>query len=146
MTAGGGAAGRASIRALTVTILALLLAALLPGPTADAQVASACDRRTNNTYRKLLECVTVEGVREHQAAFQQIATNNDDPYYPGTRAAGTQGYAESVEYVAALLEKAGYKVTLDEFQFDFVFPALLQQLTPVNATYETGIVHGQRVR
>jgi Zn-dependent M28 family amino/carboxypeptidase len=29
-------------------------------------------------------------------------------------------------------------VTLDEFEFQFVFPALLQQLTPINAEYETG--------
>jgi hypothetical protein len=97
-----------------------------------------CATRTNTTYQTLLQCVTLEGVRAHQAAFQEIADDNDDPFYPGTRAAGTEGYAESVEYVAGLLEDAGYDVTLDPFQFSFVFPALLQQLTPVNATYETG--------
>ena len=48
--------------------------------------------------------MTLEGVREHQAAFQEIADANDDPFYPGTRAAGTEGYAESVEYVAGLAE------------------------------------------
>jgi PA domain len=31
---------------------------------------------------------------------------------------------------------------LDEFEFQFVFPALLQQLTPVNAVYETGTFTG----
>ena len=109
-----------------------------PLKAANAAPGNACDNRTNNTYSKLLECVTLEGVREHQAQFQKIADNNDDPFYPGTRAAGTEGYAESVEYVAGLLRDAGYQVTLDEFQFEFVFPALLQQLTPVNAEYETG--------
>ena len=102
---------------------------------AVAAPAEACDRRTNNTYQKLLECVTLEGVREHQAQFQKIADNNADPFYPGTRAAGTEGYADSVEYVAGLLEDAGYEVTLDPFEFQFVFPALLQQLTPINAVY-----------
>ncbi len=29
-------------------------------------------------------------------------------------------------------------MTLDPFEFQFVFPPLLQQLTPVNAVYETG--------
>jgi hypothetical protein len=29
-------------------------------------------------------------------------------------------------------------VTLDPFEFQFEFPALLEQLTPVNAEYETG--------
>jgi Zn-dependent M28 family amino/carboxypeptidase len=121
-----------------VAILGLLLAALVPMPAAAAKPAEACDRRTNNTYEKLLECVTLEGVRDHQARFQKIADANDDPFYPGTRAAGTEGYAESVEYVARQLRKAGYRVTLDEFEFEFTFPALLEQLTPVPAVYETG--------
>ena len=71
------------------------------------------ENASNNTYEKLLRCVTLDGVREHQAALQEIADANDDPFYPGTRAAGTEGYAESVDYVAGLLEDAGYDVTLD---------------------------------
>jgi hypothetical protein len=90
-----------------------------------------------------LECVTLEGVREHQAAFQEIADNSDDPVYPGTRAAGTDGYADSVDYVAGLLEDAGYDVTLDPVQITFNFPAELRQLTPAPAAdYETGVFTG----
>ncbi|MGH9250126.1 MAG: M28 family peptidase [Acidimicrobiales bacterium] len=33
-------------------------------------------------------------------------------------------------------------MTLDEFEFQFVFPALLRQLTPVDAEYETGAFTG----
>ena len=33
-------------------------------------------------------------------------------------------------------------MTLDPVEFEFVFPGLLQQLTPVNATYETGVFTG----
>jgi Zn-dependent M28 family amino/carboxypeptidase len=135
-------AGRASARTAAVAVLGLAAAALLPVQAASAAPGTGCDTRTNNTYQKLLECVTLEGVREHQAQFQKIADNNDDPFYPGTRADGTQGYEDSVDYVAGLLRDAGYQVTLDEFQFDFVFPALLQQLTPVNAEYETGAFTG----
>jgi Zn-dependent M28 family amino/carboxypeptidase len=102
----------------------------------------SCERRINFTYRRLLECVTLEGVREHQAAFQRIADRNDDPYYPGSRAAGTEGYADSVDYVVRKLKKAGYKVTLDEFEFDFVFPSVLQQVTPTAADYLTGTFTG----
>jgi Zn-dependent M28 family amino/carboxypeptidase len=131
-----------SIRIVPVVVVGLLVAALLSAPAAVAAPAEACDRRTNNTYQKLLECVTLEGVREHQAQFQKIADANDDPFYPGTRAAGTEGYAESVDYVADLLRDAGYRVTLDEFEFQFIFPALLEQLTPVRATYETGAFTG----
>ena len=128
------------LRLLWVGVAVLLLAALLPGQ-ASAQ-GNACENRNNNTYDKLLGCVTLEGVREHQAAFQAIADANDDPFYPGTRAAGTEGYANSVEYVAGLLEDAGYEVTLDPVDITFNFPAVLRQLTPVQATYETGVFTG----
>ena len=73
-------------------------------------------------------------MRAHQAALQAIADRNDDPYYPGSRAAGTKGYSDSVAYVAGKLRKAGWKVTLDPFEFDFVFPSVLEQLTPTAAT------------
>ena len=138
MTNRSGSSRRRSTRIALVAVLGLLLAALLPLPAAVAAPKDACDNRTNNTYQKLLECVTLDGVREHQAQFQKIADNNNDPFYPGTRAAGTEGYADSVDYVAGLLQAAGYQVTLDPFEFQFVFPPLLQQLTPVNAVYETG--------
>ena len=45
-----------------------------------------------------------------------------------------------------MLESAGWDVTFDEVDFQFVFPALLQQLTPVNATYETGTFTGSGER
>jgi hypothetical protein len=139
MTNRSGSSRRVPIRIVPVAVVGLLLAALLPAPAAVAAPAEACDRRTNNTYQKLLECVTLEGVREHQAQFQKIADNNNDEFYPGTRAAGTEGYAESVAYVVELLKAAGYQVTLDEFEFQFEFPAVLEQLTPPPAaTYETG--------
>ncbi|MPZ89479.1 MAG: M28 family peptidase, partial [Nitriliruptorales bacterium] len=83
-----------------------------------------------------LECVTLEEVRSHQAAFQQIADAND-----GTRASGTPGYDASADYVAGLLSEAGYTVERQEFEFSFfqeLSPAELEQLTPVAASYETG--------
>ncbi len=122
--------------------LGLAVPVSLSMTTAEAAPVDRCDRQSNNTYQKLLECVTLAGVREHQQAFQDIADANDDEFYPGTRAAGTEGYADSVDYVAGLLADAGYDVTLDEFDFEFEFPALLQQLTPVNATYESGTFTG----
>ena len=130
--------------ALLVGLAALLSAALLPGRAA-AQPGNACENRTNNTYDKLLGCVTLEGVREHQAAFQAIADASDDPVYPGTRAAGTEGYAESVEYVAGLLEDAGYEVTLDPVEITFNFPAELRQITPVAADVRDRRLHRQRL-
>jgi Zn-dependent M28 family amino/carboxypeptidase len=121
---------------------AALTMALLPGQTASAAPRASCDNRANSTYQKLLDCVTLEGVREHLEAFQKIADNSDDPVYPGTRAAGTVGYAQSVEYVADLLRDAGYEVTLDPVEITFNFPAVLRQLTPIEAEYETGVFTG----
>ena len=134
-------AQRIRLRVLFVAVAALLSAALVPSPAA-AQSGNACANRANNTYSKLLGCVTLDGVREHQSAFQAIADASDDPFYPGTRAAGTEGYAESVEYVAGLLEDAGYDVTLDPVEITFNFPAVLRQLTPIDAEYETGVFTG----
>jgi hypothetical protein len=129
-------------RIAPVAVLGLLMAMLLPAPAAVAAPGNACDTRANNTYQKLLDCMTLEGVREHQAALQKIADNSTDPVYPGTRAAGTDGYADSVEYVAGLLREAGYEVTLDPVEITFNFPAVLRQLTPVEADYETGVFTG----
>jgi Zn-dependent M28 family amino/carboxypeptidase len=127
---------------LSVGLALLVSAAVLPSQAAAGAPAQGCEARNNNTYNKLLGCVTLEGVREHQEAFQAIADANDDPFYPGTRAAGTEGYDESVEYVARLLEDAGYEVTLDPVNVTFNFPPVLRQLTPVQATYETGVFTG----
>lgn len=112
-------------------------------PAGSAAPAAKCDNRDNNSYQKLLECVSLDGVRAHQSAFQKIADNSTDPVYPGTRAAGTVGYAKSVDYVSKKLRDAGYKVTLDPVPITFNFPAELRQLTPTPAAdYETGVFTG----
>ena len=117
-------------------------ALVLTGVPAVAGAGPAsCDTRVNNTSKKLLECVTVDGVRGHQAAFQAIADANG-----GTRQAGTPGYAQSAEYVASTLEAAGYEVTLDPFEFTFVPPAVLDQLHPDLGRVRDRRVHRQRVR
>ena len=112
-----------------------MLAALLP--TAAAAASPACGERTNNTIAKLLECVTLDGVRAHQAALQAVADANGD-----TRATGTSGYDGSVAYVVETLEAAGYEVELDGFDFTFVPLGIIEQLAPIQANYETGTFSG----
>jgi Zn-dependent M28 family amino/carboxypeptidase len=92
-------------------------------PDAVSAGSKSCENRVNNNQQKLQECVTVEGVREHQAAFQAIADAND-----GNRAAGTSGYDASVDYVVERMLAAGYLVTVDEFQFPF-FDVLSQSFS-----------------
>ena len=112
---------------LMVSVGALVLLALLavvPMALAD----EPCDVRVNNTVDKLLECVTLDGVREHQAAFQAIADANN-----GIRTSGTTGYDQSVDYAAQVFGDAGYDVTIQDFQFQTFIslsPSVLEQVSP----------------
>lgn len=133
---------RGRVRVLVVALVALLASALVAIGPAQASPGNSCDRRNNNTLQKLLDCMTAEGVREHQAALQAIADNSDDPDYPGTRAAGTTGYADSVDYVVDTLEAAGWDVSLDPVDITYTRPVILEQLTPVNEMYESGAFTG----
>jgi len=118
------------LSALVVSMLVASLAAVMPVAQADSP---ACDNRNNNTVTKLLECVTVEGVREHQEALQAIADANGD-----TRASGTPGYDESVDYVVETMTAAGYEVTVDPFEFGFfevTAPPVFEQISPDATDY-----------
>jgi aminopeptidase Y len=111
---------------LFITI-AITAAALSFAPAVMAG-AESCDTRVNNTFKKLLECVTLEGVREHQAAFQAIADANN-----GIRTSGTPGYDASADYAAEVFRDAGYIVTIQEFQFQTFIslsPAILERVSP----------------
>jgi Zn-dependent M28 family amino/carboxypeptidase len=95
---------------------------------ATAAPAPVCGARTNNTSALLQECVTLAGVREHQAALQGIANANG-----GTRVSGSPGYDQSVDYVVGKLGAAGWNVTTQAFQFQtFVVltPSVLEQVAP----------------
>jgi Peptidase family M28/PA domain len=129
-----------SVKVAAAATGGLMIALSLPA-TAGAAPGNACETRNNNIYAKLLGCVTLEGVQEHLAAFQQIADANDDQYFPDSRAAGTEGYQASVDYVAGLLEDAGYQVSLDPVDFTFI-PSTLTQLTPTPARHPMNIAVG----
>ncbi len=70
------------------------------------------------------------------------------PYVPYYQAGTQLGYpVPSFDRLDGLLrhpdlEAAGWNVELDEFPFTFVPPPLLQQLTTVNARYESGVFTG----
>ena len=91
----------------------------------------------NNNSAKLRSAVTLEGVRRHQAAFQQIATSAG-----GNRFAGLAGHDASAEYVASQLRSAGYAVTFHEFTYNAFFertPSVLEQTSPTPTTYVNGV-------
>ncbi len=82
----------------------------------------------------LRDAVTVDGVRVHQAAFQTAAVANG-----GTREASSPGYTASADYVADLMEAAGYDVTRQEFEYPFFqenVPGEFEQTAPNPTIYE----------
>jgi Zn-dependent M28 family amino/carboxypeptidase len=116
------------------SLLALcLFGACVLAPPSILAGPKSCDKRVNNTHSKLLECVTVDGAREHQAAFQAAADANN-----GIRTSGTPGYDASVDYVVERMTAAGYDVTVQPFQFNAFIqlsPSTLEQTTPFPTTY-----------
>lgn len=119
-------------RAVAVVGLAALACSLLAVTPATA-APPGCDKRNNNSVDKLLECVTLDGVRAHQQALQDIADANG-----GTRASGTAGYDESAAYVIDVAKSAGLEVTTQDFEFPFfreLAPATLAQVSPNATTY-----------
>ena len=129
------------VRACVLGVVTVAAVASLPGGAALAAPSNAgCENRTNNTYDKLLECVRVEGVREHQAALQAIADEND-----GHRFSGFSGYDASVDYVVERLEAAGYDPEVQSFDYlayEPVGPSTLQQVAPNSITYTEGVDFG----
>jgi Zn-dependent M28 family amino/carboxypeptidase len=110
-----------------LTIVAIFAAAFAFAPAALADIED-CGERVNNTHAKLLECVTLEGVRAHQAAFQAIADANN-----GIRTSGTPGYDASVDYVVDQMTAYGYNVTVQPFEFQTFIslsPSILEQVSP----------------
>jgi Zn-dependent M28 family amino/carboxypeptidase len=108
------------VRKALTTMVAALAAALVLAP-----VASAIDRVNTRDLRR---GVTLDGILEHERAFQDIAIAND-----GNRAATFPGYDASVEYVANRLRRAGYSVTLDAFDFaqwEKNGPSTLERISP----------------
>jgi aminopeptidase Y len=120
--------------AALVAIAGVLFAA---APLARAG-SPACDSRVNNTFDKLLECVTLSSVRAHQAALQAIADRNN-----GIRVSGSPGYDQSVEYAAEIFDAAGYKVTVQPFTFQTFITleqTTLQTVAPTAGSVENNIL------
>ncbi|MEA2387205.1 MAG: hypothetical protein QOJ22_1379 [Thermoleophilaceae bacterium] len=82
---------------------------------------------------KLLKAVTVRGILNHEYALQRIADANN-----GTRASGTSGFDASRDYVARQLRQAGYRVTVQPFDFPFfqeTAPPTFERTAPTARTY-----------
>ena len=84
----------------------------------------------------LRNAVTESGIMAHEKALQQIANRNG-----GTRASGTTGYSDSVDYVDTKLSAAGYDVTVQDFTYDQwreLTPSVFERTAPTTRTYVSG--------
>ena len=109
---------RTTALSIVVTIVALL--------TALAPPAIAADLSESKGFRK---AVTLAGIREHQAVWQEISDENG-----GNRVGGSVAYDLSRDYVVERMEAAGYDVSLHEFEFVFnadATPPTLRQESPM---------------
>ncbi|MGH2731809.1 MAG: M20/M25/M40 family metallo-hydrolase [Actinomycetota bacterium] len=111
------------ISALTLTLaLGVLAGPVDAGPPKEVAATTG--------FRK---AVTLEGVREHQKAFQSFADEHDD-----TRVSGTKGHEASARYVRDRMKEAGYKVRLQKLTFPFAAdrsPPVLEQVKPKAKKY-----------
>ncbi len=118
---------------LVVFTVASLIGIPVTSSIAGAQAPVDCDTRSNDTVELLTECVTLDGVRAHQAAFQAHADANG-----GDREASSPGYMASVDYVVDTLTDAGYTPEVQPFEFPYyeeLSDSVFEQVSPAAVTY-----------
>jgi hypothetical protein len=107
---------------LVLSCLAVLCVAVgLSAPTSASAITSAqCDARANDTPAKLVPCIQTDDLWNHMKSFQAIADANPSPAdgMP-SRNSGEPGYKASVDYVANLMQQAGYNVTIQRYTFTY---------------------------
>ena len=104
---------RPPLSPFAVLLAALALGGCLGGDDDAERTSSAVERPANREARPS-PAITRAELQEHLAALQRIADRNG-----GTRAAGTPGYDQSADYVAARLEDAGWRVTRQDVPFTY---------------------------
>ena len=116
----------------------LAAAAIAAGLLVATAVSPVADAATPVDTSELRTAVTVDGVRAHQQALQDIADANG-----GIRLSGTPGYDASAQYVYDTLAATGYfDVTMQEFSFIGyrpLGPSTLEQTAPAAVSYGEGV-------
>lgn len=108
-----------------------IAAVAMTGENAVSQVANsrdlvaAKDNATPNDLRaparktseELVAAIQQGSLWNHLSHFQTIADNHPDRDGHGNRDTGTSGYRASVDYVANLMRRAGYTVTIQTYNY-----------------------------
>jgi hypothetical protein len=87
-----------------------------PSDGADVR-QQVCQSRVNDTAAKLEQCITRAWLWRRLTHFQTIADENPGTLGHPNRDTGTPGYAASAAYVAGLMQRAGYAVTVQKYPY-----------------------------
>src|SRR5450759_1204467 len=85
-----------------------VLAGFFVPANASAITSTQCDAQVNDTPGKLIPCIQQADLWNHMQQFQAIANANPGPDGHPSRNSGEPGYKASVDYVANLMQAAGY--------------------------------------
>jgi hypothetical protein len=110
-------------------------------PSTSAVTASECDTRANDTPSKLIPCIQTADLWNHMKAFQEIADQNPGPDGHPSRNSGEPGYKASADYVANLMQQAGYDVTLQKYQFLYYAYTGIPSFSEVSPTAKTYVLN-----
>src|SRR5436309_8773569 len=90
-----------------------------PGSAAANGYATPNDLQApvRETPEKLVAAIQQGALWQHLTDFQTIADRHPDAQGHGNRDTGTSGYKASVNYVANLMRRAGYTVTIQTYSF-----------------------------
>jgi hypothetical protein len=127
---------------VAVAVLTVAIATTAPAgagaPTTPQAVAvpssAGCANRVNDTAAKLLPCVRTDDLWRHMQAFQAIADANPGPDGHPSRNSGEPGYKASVDYVAGLMQQAGYDVTIQTYKFFYFQYTAIPTFSEVSPT------------
>jgi hypothetical protein len=123
-------------------LLGLAVCGVFGASSARAQVTPhKCDSRVNNTAKKLLPCIQTADLWQHMMDFQAIADANPGPDGHPSRNSGEPGYLASVRYVAKKMQQAGYRTSVQTYQFpysSFVGAPSLQITAPAPQSFTLG--------
>jgi Peptidase family M28/PA domain len=86
---------------------------------AGAITSKQCDAQVNDTPGKLIPCIQQDDLWNHMKAFQAIADANPGPDGHPSRNSGEPGYKASADYVAKVMQQAGYDVTIQPYTFQY---------------------------
>src|SRR4051794_20106818 len=124
-------------------VVVLCAAAALAVPAKAGAITSAqCAARVNDTPSKLVECIQKGDLSAHMDSLQAIANANPGPDGHPSRNSGEPGYKASADYVAGLMQDAGYSVKEQKYQFDYYAYTGIPTMSPGGTDFVLGVDWG----